>query len=353
MSFETLSQRERTSTETVLIVNPNSCGGSTRKNWESLYNQIKEILGENPEVAFSQKSGDGTTLTRDFLREGFKKIVALGGDGTINEVANGFFEEITSGNNSSNNKTKPSSPILKPINPEATMGLVPSGSRNVLAKSLDLPDGIVECCQRFVNAKPQKIDVIAAVITTAAEAPATASIDHPNEVSARIFLNAAEIGVGAEIIDRSKKIRDKINSRFISTISGVIATLPTYESNLCEVSVNDGRQSLLSKMTMGVVANGMYLGGGFKAAPQASVSDGLLDLTILKNSGSFKMLDELANMKGDEDYRDEKNDIFYIQAKKVSIKSKEREITVTLDGEPVGNLPATFEVYQNALRVKF
>ena len=242
---------------------------------------------------------------------------------------------------------------MKPINPQATMGLVPSGSRNVLAKSLDLPDGIVECCQRFVNAKPQKIDVIAAVITTAAEAPATASIDHPKEVSARIFLNAAEIGVGAEIIDRSKKIRDKINSRFISTISGVIATLPTYESNLCEVSVDDGRQSLLSKMTMGVVANGRYLGGGFKAAPQASVSDGLLDLTILKNSGSFKILDEFVNMKGDADSMQEKNDIFYIQAKKVSIKSKERDITVTLDGEPIGILPATFEVYQNALRVKF
>jgi diacylglycerol kinase (ATP) len=347
-----MNQQEQ-NTEIVLIVNPNSCGGSTGKNWESLYNQIKEILDENPEVAFSQKSGDGTTLTRDFLRKGFKKIVALGGDGTINEVANGFFEEITLGNNSSNNKTEPASPILKPINPEATMGLVPSGSRNVLAKSLDLPDGIVECCQRFVNAKPQKIDVIAAVITTAAEAPATASIDHPKEVSARIFLNAAEIGVGAEIIDRSKKIRDKIKSRFISTISGVIATLPTYESNLCEVSVDDGRQSLLSKMTMGVVANGRYLGGGFKAAPQASVSDGLLDLTILKNSGSFKMLDEFVNMKSDTDSTQEKNDIFYMQAKKVSIKSKERDITVTIDGEPIGNLPATFQVYQNALSVKF
>jgi diacylglycerol kinase (ATP) len=63
-----------TSTETVLIVNPNSCGGSTGKNWENLYNQIKEIFGENPMVAFSQKSADGTTLTRDFLRRGFKKV---------------------------------------------------------------------------------------------------------------------------------------------------------------------------------------------------------------------------------------------------------------------------------------
>jgi diacylglycerol kinase family enzyme len=347
-----MSQQEQTSTETVLIVNPNSCGGSTGKNWENLYNQIKESFGENPEVAFSQKSGDGTILTRDFLRKGFKKIVALGGDGTINEVANGFFEVITSVNNRSNDKTAPASPILKLINPEATMGLVPSGSRNVLTKSLDLPDGIVECCQRFVNAKPQKIDVIAAVITTA-EAAATAESDHQKEVTTRIFLNAAEIGVGAEIIDRSKKIRDKIKSRFISTISGVITTLPTYESNLCEVSIDDGRQSLLSKMTMGVVANGRYLGGGFRAAPQASITDGLLDLTILKNSGSLKMLDEFVNMKGDADNTQEKNNIFYMQAKKVSIKSKERDITVTLDGEPIGILPATFHVYQKALSIKF
>jgi diacylglycerol kinase (ATP) len=114
---------------------------------------------------------------------------------------------------------------LKPINPEAMMGLVPSGSRNVLAKSLDLLDGIVECCQRFVNGKPQKIDVISAVVTTAAARP-TAANDYPKEVTTCIFLNAAEMRVGAEIIDRSKKFRDKIKSRFISTISGLIATLP-------------------------------------------------------------------------------------------------------------------------------
>ena len=145
--------QEQKSTETVLIVNPNSCSGLTGKNWETLYNQIKEIFGENPEVAFSQKSGDGTTLTRNFLRKKFNKIVALGGDGTINEVANGFFEEISLGNSSGNDQTTLASPILKPINPGAVMALVPSGTRNVLAKSLDLPEGIVECCQRFVNGK--------------------------------------------------------------------------------------------------------------------------------------------------------------------------------------------------------
>ena len=84
-----------------------------------------------------------------------------------------FFDELTLGNNTSDDKTTATSPILKPINPEATMGLVPTGTRNVIAKSLILPDGIVECC-RFVT-KQQKIDVIAELIITATEAPATSA----------------------------------------------------------------------------------------------------------------------------------------------------------------------------------
>jgi diacylglycerol kinase family enzyme len=360
-------KQTNTNTNTALIVNPNSGGGATGKNWENIHKQIKEILGDNPQVAFGQKSGDGTTLARNFLRNGFKKVIALGGDGTINEVANGFFEKIivennddvSSNNENTENTTPLSWPILKSINPEAIMGIFPSGSRNVLAKSLSLPEGISECCQRFVNAKVQKMDVISATVTKTktktGEDSATTTGANNNPMSiARIFLNAAEMGVGAEIIDRSKMIRDKVKSRLVSTISSVIATLPTYESNLCEVVLDDGRQSLLSKMTMGVVANGSYLGGGFKAAPFASVSDGLLDIMILKNSGSFKMLDGFVAMKGDDnDYTQDNDNIFYNHARNVSIKSKEREITVTLDGEPIGSLPARFQINQNALSVKF
>jgi diacylglycerol kinase family enzyme len=141
----------------------------------------------------------------------------------------------------------------------------------------------------------------------------------------------------------------------MSTISSVVATMPTYASNLCEISIDDGRQNIITKMTMCVIANGKYLGGGFIAAPQASVSDGLLDIVILKNSGSFKMLEEFMSMK-DGEYTSDDKDIFYLKANKVSIKSieekKKGEITVAIDGEPIGVLPATFQVYQNALNVK-
>ena len=109
-----------------------------------------------------------------------------------------------------------------------------------LAKSLDLPDGIVECCQRFVNAKPQMIDVISALVTTT---PATPN-DHSKGIATRIFLNAAEIGVGAEIIDRFKE-ELQTELRAVSYLQFQVSLLRciTYESNLCEVSADDGRRS--------------------------------------------------------------------------------------------------------------
>lgn len=348
---------------TVIVVNPTSSSGSTGKGWDDLYSKIKEAFGgETPEVVFTTKAGDGTTLTREFLKKGFKRVVAMGGDGTINEVVNGFFSQeknpssqassfsyspVSSNeggssslesNNNNNNNFK--SATLYPISPQAIMGLFPSGTRNVLAKSLDFPQEIMECCNNFIKGKTQKIDVISAT--------ATDPNDHLKAIT-KVFLNAAEIGFGAEVIDKSKKMRDKINSRIVSTVASIATTLPGYESNLCEVIVDDGREKVLLKMTMGIIANGKFIGGGFMAAPQASVSDGLLDIVILKDSDSITMLDELVNMKNGK-YSDE-SDIFYMQSRKVSIRSKERDVPVTIDGEPIGILPATFQILEKALTV--
>ena len=90
-SMSNMNQNKIKHPDTVLIVNPQSSSGSTGKGWEDLYIKIKEAFGETPEVAFTKKAGDGTTIAVRFLKKGFKKIIAIGGDGTINEVANGFF----------------------------------------------------------------------------------------------------------------------------------------------------------------------------------------------------------------------------------------------------------------------
>jgi diacylglycerol kinase family enzyme len=351
---------KNTATDTVLIVNPKSSSGSTGKDWENLFIKIKKTFGGNPKVAFTKKPGDGSTLTKKFLKKGFKKIVAIGGDGTINEVANGFFEveekPVNIGNQNNNNSNNNAhsaigSTVVKAVNSEAIMALLPSGTRNVLVKSLGIPDGIEECCRTFAFGTQKQIDVISVTATN----PQT-GLSSPT----RIFLNAAEMGMTGEIIDKSKRIRTKIDSRLISTVSSVISTVPTYESNICEISIDDGRDTILTKVTMCVIANGKFLGGGFKAAPNADVSDGLLDVVILKDSNNIEMISNFINVKkgtyGKED------DVFYAQAKKVLIKpieeeseentDRKRDVTVTVDGESVGILPATFQVVPNALTIK-
>src|SRR5918999_4258289 len=106
--------------DTVLIVNPNSSSGVTGKGWDDLYSEIKNVLGRNLEVALTKKPGDGTTLARQFLKQGFKKVVAIGGDGTLNEVANGFFEEpVGIHSNTINGGRAAEFPPFKPINPDA------------------------------------------------------------------------------------------------------------------------------------------------------------------------------------------------------------------------------------------
>ena len=324
----------------ILLLNPNSQGGNTGKNWILTYSKVKEFLPTNHRIIFTKKTNDGIHVTRKLLRKGYENIVAIGGDGTINEIANGFFIIQSQNRNSGNLEKFIFDNRLKLANSNGVMYIIPSGSRNVLARSLGLKHQGVQALKRIKQMKRRKMDAILAIITDK-----DSSLTHN-----RIILNAAEIGVGAEIIDRSKRVRRKIKSRFVSTMTSIVATLPAYNSNKCDIVI-DGHKKISSKMTMGIVANGRFLGGGFKAAPRAKFSDGLLDIIILKNSGSIKMLDKLIELKGGSTYKFEE-DILYYQASEVRFFPKERDVTVTVDGEPIGMLPAIFKSYHDALTIK-
>jgi diacylglycerol kinase family enzyme len=350
------------SDDSVLIVNPNSNSGLTGKNWDSIYQTLCESFGKDMEAAFTKKSGDGTTLTRAYLKKGFKHIIPIGGDGMINEVANGFFEDSSSMDYNFNTKIQDNANSylsllpLTPINPEAIMTVLPSGTRNVLIQSLNLPNDFKECCTALGNCKTtKKIDIIASLVTNS---------QNPSENVMRVFLNAAEIGIGAEIINRAKDVRNIVNNRLLSTIASLITTIPTFKSDVCEISIGLNRENgiddkVITKMTMGVIANGKFLGGGVQAATNANVNDGLLDIVIIRNSDGLGIVNEIINLKIDDQSKSEGeggaigNNIYYTQSKNVSITSSgEKNIIVTVDGEPVGILPAFFKIFPSFLNIR-
>ncbi len=119
----------------VAIVNPNSSGGQTGKNWDSINSTLKKYFGEDIKTIFTEKSGDGAQLATSYLEKGFKNIIPIGGDGIINEVSNGFFKTSVNKNfdiNDIENKDLSLSVELDAINTEATLTVLPGGTRNVL-----------------------------------------------------------------------------------------------------------------------------------------------------------------------------------------------------------------------------
>jgi len=338
-------------------VNPNSKGGQTEKNWESIKQNLLESFGNTLDFVFTEKAGDGTELARKYLKNGYGNIIPIGGDGIINEVANGFFSIEKSGMIGKEDlMTIDYGRILalteiEQLNSEATMTILPGGTRNVLVRSLELPPDFIECCKHLSDSKEtKKIDIIGAVVKQDNQE------DSKNVF--RLFLNAAEIGLGAEIIERGKVVREQISSRIISTITGVISTLPTYRSNTCQIIEGSTTNKkimnrLTTMMTMGTVSNGSYLAGGFQAATRADISDGLLDSVVVKNSDSFKILQKLINIKKGEEAISNEDDIYYGQSQTVSwLSDIQNNITISLDGEPTGILPAFFRNYHQFLQIR-
>ncbi len=347
--------------KSIVIVNPNSSGGQTGKDWDSKHAILKKYFGEDIEYVFTEKANDGITLTREYLQKGYDNIIPIGGDGMLNEVANGFFKisydkEFDLQDNKDNvNLSK--FIHIEYVNPEAILTVLPGGTRNILVKSLGLPSELEECCKVVTSTDNyKKIDVITAIVRNRKDDKEEEKEDYVS----RVILNAAEIGIGAEVINRSKMVRDRISSRLLSTITGVLATIPTYQSNVCELieflddaGDNTKVKKLLTKMTMAMVSNGHIMGGGFNAATKAEMDDGLLDTVLVKNSGGFKILEKLVDIKRGEESISNQDEIYYGQSQSVAILSElENNITVSVDGEPIGILPSFFKVFPVSLTVK-
>ena len=109
--------------KTQVIINPESNQGRTKKRWKHIKEALKSFIKEF-KYEFTEKPLQAVDISRAAIKDGTELIVGVGGDGTMNEIANGFFEEE------------------RPINPEATLGIVPSGTGSDFCRSLNIPLGL-------------------------------------------------------------------------------------------------------------------------------------------------------------------------------------------------------------------
>ena len=305
---------------TTVIVNPKSQGGRLGQRWTELADTIgrafpfDEVMTTGP--------GDATVLTRAALRGGAERIVAIGGDGTVNEVVNGFFDDEG-----------------KSIAPEASFALIPFGTGGDFRRTFHLPTEVADAAAVIAANHRRKIDVGRLSFISSYGATSGQRVH-------RMFANIASFGVSG-VVDRLVNESGKKLGRLSFLYATARATW-SYKNQRVQM-VFDGKDRMEATINTVAVANGRFFGGGMKVAPEAEPDDGMFDVIALGDFGFGDVLKSGRRLfKGTHLKMDK---VTSRRAKVVEAEPIEPGAVIELDvdGEPPGRLPARFEVVPAAL----
>ena len=309
----------------LVIVNPESAGGATRAAWPGIACDLRSHFGAFT-IVFTEQSGQAIELAAEAARKGTKFIIACGGDGTISEVANGIVQSGTA----------------------AELGILPSGTGGDFRRTLEIPLRTRDAAQILRAGRMRLIDVGRVTYINSAGIEDT-----------RYFLGVASFGMSASVIERVKesgpewlpaRVPKWLTGR-ISFGASMLQTAMQSPSVKVIVQLDDRPEQHLSVANF-CIANARYFGGGMKIAPDAKLTDGRFDVVTIGDMGARKILTNAPRIYvGSHLSMDQ---VHHALAKRVIARaaSTDEEVTVEVDGELPGRLPATFQILPGALRVR-
>src|SRR5437588_221010 len=236
----------------LIIVNPASASGATGDAWPGVASAVRRHFGPF-EVVFTKRGGEAIEIAEREARAGRRLIVACGGDGTVNEVANGILRAGT----------------------EAELGLLPSGTGGDFRRTLKIPTRTADAARRLRDG-----------VTRTLDAGRVTFLDERGEEETRFFVNVASFGMGGDVIRRVKEggalppIASRLLGGKLSFAAAVLRTTLAFEKPAVRVTLDGGREAQLT-VTQLCGANARYFGGGMKIAPGAKLDDGLFDVVAV------------------------------------------------------------------------
>ena len=305
--------------KTQVIVNPESNKGKTRKRWKDIQEALKSFLKEF-KCEFTEKPFQAIEISRAAIKEGTELIVGVGGDGTMNEIANGFYEN------------------REIINPETALGVVPSGTGCDFTRSLNIPLGLKNALKVITQAPSSLIDIGRATFKASS-----------GEEQERYFLNVADFGIGGEVV---KKVNEnRMKRKASSYLKCLLSTFITYNSKRLRIKIDD-EELPIDEYMIGAVSNGRIFGKGMKIAPEAELDDGLFDVVLIRGMKLFEFLRNVWKIYAGSHLSHPK--ILLIRGRKTEVFPAEgqEDVLIELDGEQLGMLPATFEIIPSSIFVK-
>lgn len=251
---------------------------------------------------------DKALVVREALAAGAERLIAGGGDGTINAVCNALVGKGT-----------------KPL--ETELGVLPLGTANDFARGCGLPvEDLGECLRIACTGSSSRVDV--------------------GRMNKRNFLNVASLGFGAEVTATTPQQLKSVLGGGAYTLMGLAKALnfSPYAGRL----LIPGEDPIEGSMLVGAVGNCRFAGGGFEVAPEASMCDGLLDLAVLSDFSGSEISTVLGELR--DPLNRENRYLVYRQLPEFTIES-EQDLHCNLDGEPVHKRKMKFTVLPAHLRL--
>ena len=306
------------------VVNPRSGNGRTGRDWKEIARALGDVYPRLA-VGFSTRRGDVTALVRQALVEGHQEIVAVGGDGTINEAVNGMFDAQGA------------------VAPDAVFAFVTSGTGGDFRKSFGIEAGAQAAVARLKRAAVRPVDIGRVSCLSATGAP-----------TSRYFINIASFGMSGTIVEAVNRARiaKLFGGSFAFAFHSVVGML-RYRNAPVRLLV-DGKDDAKTVISTVAVANGQYFGGGMRVAPDAKTNDGAFDVVVMEAAPRGT---SLANMKliytGEHVHQPHVTVLrgTHVVAAPVA-ETGGRPVWIETDGEVAGRLPAAFDILPGALNLR-
>lgn len=298
------------------IINPVAASGRTKAIWPA-YLDALQGAGIAFEAVQTTHSGHATELARRALHDGWTWIVAVGGDGTVNEVVNGFFEQE------------------RLINPEAVLAVVPQGTGTDFARTAPLPRSPKDFLRSVQLRHTRRIDV-----------GRLRCLGPDGDAVQRYFVNIADLGFGGTVAAKVNGYA-KVLGSFLAYVSGLLYVLVSFKNPKVNLRLDDGAPQQ-GRFFAVIAANGQYFGGGMWIAPQAMLDDGVFDFALIEDVSKLEVVRNLRRL-----YRGtlhEHPKAIYLRGRKLEAWSDET-VLIDMDGEMPGRLPATFELLPASLQL--
>lgn len=290
------------------ILNPSSGKQIVQQNLDRMIgNLILKGIIKYVDVFTTKTKFDGLQEVQKMKEGEYDLIIAVGGDGTVNEVVNGVMK--------GQNKT----PIA----------ILPAGTVNDFANWLEIPKDVEGFAQMIRNNKKIKVDV--------------------GKINNQYFINVAAGGLLTNVGYKVSTDLKTVLGRFAYYVEGM-KEIPKQMFKSINLEIHAEEMETKEEILMFLVMNTPTVGGFKKMAPKAKIDDGLLDVCIIKKSDLSQILSLFVQtMKGEHIHHPK---VQYIQTSKIELKNLEGErIDLDLDGEQRGTLPATIEVIPRAIDV--